>query len=589
MVGLAYTPTQRGSYRGGGQGPQASPTDVLAATRLAALRLLERKALAEKAKVSERIDEWAERRFFVREIGVPIVLEPHQKQFLRLAFTRDAAGYFPFKTIIYSTIKKSGKTAISGLVGRWWSETQRRNANIYCCGNDAEQAKDRAFKAMVDSLKLDPNWDAHREAIPGEWETLKTSMSCLLTGARVQAIAVDAKGEAGGEPDLTLWTELWGYEHEDARKFWDEMTPVPTLPDSIRYVETYAGFETGSELLMGLYTLGKEGRQLTAGELADATGVPWEGAWQECTSPDDYVPLWINETASVLMYWDEGDVARRMPWQKGERGEEYYRAQENTLLPSAYRRLHKNEWVSAEGSFITREMWDGCKEAIPPLPIGDRTPVVIGVDAASTRDCFAIVMVTRHPDPGRHEHLAVRGVKVWNPNETGKVDYDEAERFLRFAAQGGHIDTTKGYPELHPKTPRETSLFPECERCTAGRNGDPGAWDVPGYNVLQICYDPAQLDQLSGRLRKDHVSWIEPFVQGADRTKADRGLYDLVLNREIVHSGEPTLTQHILNCMAKLQKDQDSTLRLVKASANRKIDAAVALSMAASRCLYLRL
>jgi hypothetical protein len=80
---------------------------------------------------------------------------------------------------------------------------------------------------------------------------------------------VDAAGEAGGRPSLMIFTELWGFESAEALRFWEEMTVVPTLRDSIRLVETYAGYEGESELLFGLYDRVKQsGRQLTNGELA---------------------------------------------------------------------------------------------------------------------------------------------------------------------------------------------------------------------------------------------------------------------------------------------------------------------------------
>lgn len=226
-------------------------------------------------------------------------------------------------------------------------------------------------------------------------------------------------------------------------------------------------------------------------------------------------------------------------------------------------------------AFVQPEWWDACKEDLPPLEFGDRMPLVIGVDAATTGDCFAIVVVSRHPV--RHDDVAVRRVRIWDPRETGAVDYDEAERFLRFICGGGHVTNGK----LHP-----VSLFaatPECEACQHA------LIEVPGFNVVQIAYDPYQLESMMQRLRKDAVAWCEPFSQGQPRLIADRALYDAIVTRSIAHDGNSALRQHILNAGAQVQKNEDSKMRLIKLEPQRKIDAAVATSMARDRCTYLRL
>ena len=64
---------------------------------------------------------WAENNFYAEatvdnDVGL-IGLKPHQRVILRYAFKK-TNDRFPFQTVIYSTCKKGGKTAIGGLVGR---------------------------------------------------------------------------------------------------------------------------------------------------------------------------------------------------------------------------------------------------------------------------------------------------------------------------------------------------------------------------------------------------------------------------------------------------------------------------------------
>lgn len=533
------------------------------------------------------IVRWAEARFFIaRGGGQPIQLLPHQKCILRMAFKRRANGHFMFRLIMYSTIKKSGKTAIGAVAGRWMAETQLTYGDIYAIGNDLKQAKERSYEQIRMSIELTPKYNRQRKMLAGQWDLRNQLTSHYLpTFSNIQAIAVDAKGEAGGKQALTIWTELWGFQYDDALKFWAEMTPVPTEPVSLRFVETYAGFDGESELLRGLYDRGLEGKQMTAHDmaLAGATDEPGETyeellyAFKETNGdPNALVPVWINEAAGQFMYWDEGEVARRMPWQLGAEGEEYYKTEAHDLPPKQFERLHLNRWVGAESEFVPIEKWDECYDPeIPGLIPGDKTPIVLSLDAATTGDCFGITALARHAQAT--DEVDVRAYKLWNPKEEGgRIDYEGPEDFVRLICGGGCLN---GHGRSKPNK--------DCEFCQAGQ------FDVAAHNVVQICYDPYQLEDMMNRLRKEAVAWCEPFPQNQPRLKADRELYNLIIHKRIHHRENPKapghLRQHVLNANAKLQKDQDSTMRIVKKAESRKIDLCVSMSMGADRVLYLNL
>jgi len=539
------------------------------------------------------ICDWAEAHFYIPNTGEPIKLPLHQKAVLRYFFKRRQNGHFPYQTYIYSTVKKSGKSTTAGVIARYFAETQGRYSEIYTIGNDLEQAKERSYKEVVRSLELTQGYNFHRETLPGRWQVHKLSMRCLLTGSSIKAIAVDAKGEAGGQPALTVWTELWGAENVEAKRFWDEMTPIPTVPDSIRLVETYAGYDGESDLLHSLYDIGLDGRQLTAGELAEFVCRPevegesfeeFVNCWHETKGdPNVKIPIWVNDNASLAMYWDSGMVARRMPWQHmfleneneqsdicqdclrsrsehniGVTADSYYAGQE-LLAPQAYRRLHLNEWVGAESQFVPMELWDNCGN-IHPMPAlldGDRTVLICAADAAVSHDIFGIVVVQRCP----HDNncVDIRALKKWDPAESGGlINFDEPEQFLR--------DVCKN------------------------------------YNIYQIAYDPYQMEATAQSLRKDGVAWVDPFTQVGERLKADSQLYDMIIGRRIHYVHEQgcagrdqctcmmsAMREHVANANGKVQKDEDSKLRIVKKAAGRKIDLIVSLSMASYRCMYFRL
>lgn len=553
---------------------------------------------------------WGQNNFYIPDTRAPLTFLPSQMAVLRYALRRltrsDArikmfpslsvrVGHFPFRTVLYSTPKKRGKSTVAAAVGRYVAETQTRLGEVYHCANDLDQAKERSFKFISDSIRLTPGCIQRggEWILPERWVVQKTRMECLESGTIIKAVSTDARGEAGGNPDLTIWTELWGFTHRDDILFWEEMKPVPAKADSMRWVETYAGYENESELLQELYELGLEGRQLTADDLVEALNCPQDAFAEAADDPDKPLPIWVNEAAGLLMYWDSGlDARRLLPHEEPDISAAYYREEEKKNTPAEYRRHHLNEWVGAESDFIPMPLWDSCAEpwnpgterGLPPFRPGDPTKTVLGVDAATTGDCFAIVAVTRHPDPQRHDEVAVRALRKWNPKEEGGIiDYWEPENFIRALCKGGcALGHYQGEGWRLDKDGAEKLRRRPCPACVEQEL-------IPPHKIVQVAYDAYQLVDMMQRLAREHIAWCEPVDQGKERLQADRGLYDLILNGQLAHDGNLELREHVQNSKAKLQLDEDSKMRIVKKSAMRKIDLVVALSMAAYRCKYLLL
>src|SRR5215475_9270321 len=79
------------------------------------------------------------------ELNQPFKLLPFQEEILNLAFDFDANGRLPYDTIVYSTVKKSGKTTLNAALTLWWAFTQEAPNTILFVANDLEQARARAF------------------------------------------------------------------------------------------------------------------------------------------------------------------------------------------------------------------------------------------------------------------------------------------------------------------------------------------------------------------------------------------------------------------------------------------------------------
>lgn len=528
--------------------------------------------------------DWIERNFYiVNQLNAAtelIKLFLRQKAILRYCFTRNEAGRFPFQMIVISTIKKSGKTTLTATIERWLAETQVRYGEIYCLGNDKDQARDRSFKFVKESIELTPGYDRRHEILPGRWDVFANSLRCLSSQSIIKAVAVDAKGEAGGRPYCSVWTELWGFESAEAKKLWTEMTPVPTIPDSMRIIDSYAGFEGESETLRRIYDRGMEnGHQLTNHELAlaaarDVDGERYEDflhAFEECNGdPDALVPCWVE--GRMFMYWDSGAAARRI---KELQTPEYYAEQSKELLPQEFTRIHENVWGSGVSNAIPIASFDACWDAtLPPLMPGDLAPMILACDAGTSGDAFAILSITRHPLD--NTRAALRELRVWTPDDfrdepgfdEGRIQYVEPEKFIR--------------------------------------------WCIDNFNVLNICYDPYQLEDMMQRIRRETGAFASQFLQAKDRDVSDRGFYDQVVQRTlswnfhdtcewdgsahvrcVAPGRDPTegkskvFRQHLMNADKKIQANQESKMRFVKKPSGRPIDLLIAASMGVERALYL--
>lgn len=496
--------------------------------------------------------EWAEDRFYVAPQKRPIQLEAVQKRGLRLASERLPSGRFRWSNILWATIKKSGKTTIAALYQRWAAEMWEEFGEVYHMGNKRDQAKDRAFKITKMSIEMAP---MHEQV---DWDIQTLKMSYAPKKSFIEAMPVNPTGSAGGNQELTTWTEFHGYIYEDNNRMFTEMQPVPTRLLSQRFMETYAGYMDQSILLWDFWQLGLEGELL-----------------------DDEFPFYGNEAASLFAYIDVGEEARRMPWQQGEEGRRYYAMQRKVELPHEFDRIHMNFWAQSQVALIDITEWDRLQvDEIPKPERGD--VVVVAADASMSDDCTALVVVwmkrrqgggavptpsapsaegsgvalnaaTSADDAGRlaalveDDELAgeagmmcyVLEVHVWYPPQNGKIDYDE---------------TIKSTLEEILKR----------------------------YRVNVVAYDVWQLhDVMSGMDKKYRGKGVKfrEFSQDSERLVADTNLVKRIRQERLAHRGEPDLREHLQNAAGKVNVSENK-VRIVKKHQTKKVDAAVTLSMA---------
>lgn len=435
----------------------------------------------------------------------------HQRRIFEHVFTPNAQGKFPYTTVVYSCPKKSGKSKIAAMVAAWYAECGRDETQIYMVANDRDQAQRLTFSDVVYHAEhyLGLRSTAYRIEYPN--------------GTYIQALANQYSSAAGGRMALTVWDELWAYSTEHSRRMWSEMAVPPTVPNAMRFVATYAGFENESDQLLELYNMcfKKENGEYVNGEvvpeLADITN-----------SKDEPV---CRRNHDTFIYWD---TEPRMPWQTPE----YYESQLMTIRPSDFLRMHRNQWVSSNESFIPIELWDrAARHLTGPATLfredPRRTyPISVGIDIGMKHDCSALVGV--YWDSGKRR-AGIAFHRIWTPPKNAMLD-------LEFTVEEELLRLNKE------------------------------------FKVVSVVYDPAQFQRSAVTLTRKGLPLVEYPNTAGNMMLATQCLYDLLKNDTLDAYPDGELRDHLRYSSAETTS---RGFRLVKgANAKFKIDAAIALAMA---------
>jgi phage terminase large subunit-like protein len=469
---------------------------------------------------SHDIVDWVESNFYIPELKAPIKLYPYQKATLREALAKDDNGKFKYNLIVWGDIKKSAKSSIAAARALFAAQ-QNQWGSVKIIANDIKQADSRVNFYLRRALELNPKMTKDVDYRQVGYKTLIPSLN-----STIEAIPIDPGGEAGGNDDLIIFSELWDAKHKAMQLMWTEMTLSPTkFGYSQRWVETYAGYTGESPILERLYERGLSGERLDL-SYSDSEGY------------HDLADLEVYQNSGMLMLWNS---VPRLPFQTPE----YYKEEEENLIPEEFERVHRNRWIGSVVKFVDKLWWNACLDSLPAL---DRSqPAILAADAAkggdSTRpaDCFALVLVTRHPS--KPDTVATRYCGIWQAEKGKLLDFEPIENEIRRICQE--------------------------------------------FSIVEFTYDPYQLHDMAMRLKREVVVNVREFNQNKDRLMADKLLRDLIIGRRIAHDGNPLLSEHIDN--ANVVNHGEDGIRLVKRLPQMKIDSAVALSMAASRCLYFNL
>lgn len=448
-----------------------------------------------------------------------------QRRILTHCLTPNEDGILPYSTIVYSCPKKSGKSAIAAAVGAWSGDEFPGGSELFVAAGSQEQAGDRIFRDIKFHLENSPKWEVREENM------LLKYLINYPNETFIKVLAKNYKTGAGSRHALSLWDELWGFVSENDRRMWDELTPIPTVKNSIQFISTYSGFENESELLWDLYLQGVGKDEHPDGQGERVLGL-------------EDLPCWSN--GRLFVYWDHDN---RMPWQT----EQYLDQQFKSLRGSVYLRLHENRWVSAHEEFLPAEWHD--RAATPPDEdkAEDSThrgfpkdaviwkehpyknfPVFFGLDAATKHDCIAGVGVCYDARKGDIIQLAHR---IWTPVPGEVFDFEQT---------------------IEPWILDMKRIF-------------------PGFQL--VAYDPKDMHQTAVRLAKQGIHMLEYPQTPANMVEASHALYEVLRANNFRAYPSVEMRDHIRMAVAEA-KGRGFVIKKDRARSARPIDATIALAMA---------
>ncbi len=415
----------------------------------------------------------------------------------------DTEDILPHNRIIWSRVKKSGKSELAAALHIYFALFIDVPGEQYVLANDYEGAKSRVFKSIIGSLEKNPSIK------DDQWRQVASEIVFTRLGSTIKAIAADYRGEAGSNHSFVSVDEPWGIIHEGGMRLMTEFSPVPTRPNSTIVYTGYQGFEGQSDYWHNLIDAGMGEPVPELAHLDNGDGQP---------------ACWKN--GKMFVYWDHG---ARKPWQTPEFMSEQKKSFAGRM--SEYLRVWENRRVKNAEAFITAEQWEKLySPSLRGLHPEDKRLLVLGGDAGIKSDSCALVGVTWDEASKKVQALYCR---IWKPEP--------------------------GYPVQLTKT-----IGPEIVELARL------------YHVVAVAYDPYQMAAIAEMCRDAKVNMVE-FPQTTRRIESDTHLHSLAWGNNLEHIGDPVLTEHVTNALAKAN---ERGMRIVKEMSSAKVDAAVALAMA---------
>ena len=325
------------------------------------------------------IIKYLQDQYYIIETKEPVQLESWQKtRIFEPLFKLNEDGLRKYSLAVVGLPKKNSKSTMASMVANYFLFQDEPYGEIILTANSKEQSSWIIFDKLKKSIQMNKRQLKEVKIFEDVIEVKKT-------GTIARVIAPNYKTGSGTNPSLVIWDELWAMELDRERKFWDELTTVPTRKNPLTLVVSYAGFDELS-LLFELYKKGL-----------------------------------AKKDKEMFFIWSHRNLASWVT-------KKYLDKQRERLRPNTYLRLHECRWTSSESAFVSADQWDSCIDNnLRPILPGFKGKLSVGIDIGYSHDSSSVVGVYREADKvilGCH--------KCWIPTKKNPIDIEETvEKYLK--------------------------------------------------------------------------------------------------------------------------------------------------------------
>lgn len=459
-------------------------------------------------------------------IGKPFRLLPWQKRLIFELFEVGDDDLRRHRWALVGVPKKNGKTELAAGLALYFLLADNEPGALVVCAAASDEQADLVFGAAKIMAEMSPTLSRLTERF--DREILVPS----LPGAKLQRVAAAAGTNDGKNLHAVICDELHEWSGPRGEQVWNVLTNGTGARRQPMILQiTTAGHDLEGTICGRQYEYGKRVR---GGEVADPRYFfHWSEAPEGADHRDPAVWKAANPSYGVLVH------------------EDFFRDQLTKKTEAVFRRYFLNQWTQSAEIWLPSGVWAACRSE---LELDPALPVHVGIDLALRNDSAAVVTAQV-----QGERTILRS-RVWeNP-------YPEGDP-RRESWSHNPIEIEDWLRALWAAFPA-----PACEI-----DGE----IKPGPEFL---YDPAYFHRSARELAGDGLAMVEYPQSDSRMIPASQTFYQLIVEGNIAHDGDPTLARQIHNVIAD-QKVRGWRMSKPRGS-RKKIDAAIAAAISAYRAQH---
>ncbi len=442
--------------------------------------------------------------------------------------------------------RKNGKSTLAaGIVLYMFYGDGEPGADVYCAATKLAQAKivwGEAMRMVLASPRL-------RRAIGvtgGERQGQMANMHVIETHSKLEPLGADRETTDGLNPHCAEVDELHAHK---TRGMWDILeTAIGARRQPLLFAITTAGSD--------LHSICWEVRDYSAKVLE---GVVPDDSWFAYVAEVAEDADWTDEAV-----WPHGNPNLGVSVKLHDLRSLAAKAAVTPAAQLTFRRLRLNQWTESASRWMPIAAWDACRGEVDQAALRARE-CYLGLDLSSTKDLTALALY--FPPVGGE--VAGRVLcKFWVPAEN-------VERRARNDRVPYPTWIDQGW--ITP-TPGNTVDYAFVRAFVKGL--------AEVYTVREIGYDPWKALELAVSFNEDagRDDLSVAFRQGmASMAGPMAAVEKMILDKRIVHDGNPVLRWNISNVVVQL--DAAENVKPDKSKSRERIDGLVAMVMAVGRAI----